>query len=73
VGLRSDGSRIPLELAISPIQIPGRLYFTAYLRDLTERNRAVAALRQSDQRLAATYEHAFAGIAEVDRSGRFLG
>jgi PAS domain S-box-containing protein len=72
VGLRSDGSRIPLELAISPIQIPGRLYFTAYLRDLTERNRSIAALRESDQRLAATYEHAFAGIAEVDPTGRFL-
>lgn len=72
VGLRSDGSRIPLELAISPIQIPGRLYFTAYLRDLTERNRAIAARRENEQRLGATYEHAFAGIAEVDWSGRFL-
>jgi PAS domain S-box-containing protein len=69
---RHDGSRFPVELTINPIHIAGRPHFTAYLRDLTERKRAEAALRENEQRLRATYEHAFVGIGEVDRSGRFL-
>ena len=70
--LRLDGSRFPVELAISPIDIEGQPHFTAYLRDLSERKRTEAALLDSEQRLRATYEHAFVGIAEVDRQGRFL-
>jgi PAS domain S-box-containing protein len=35
------------------------------------RNRE-ATLRENEQRLRATYEHVFAGIGEVDRTGRFL-
>jgi PAS domain S-box-containing protein len=69
---RADGLRFPVELTIIPIELAGRAHFTAYLRDLTERRRAEAALRENEQRLRATYEHAFAGIGEVDRSGRFL-
>ena len=70
--LRADGSRFPVELAISPIGIDEQKYFTAYLRDISERKRTEAALRDSEQRLRATYEHAFVGIAEVDLNGRFL-
>nr|MBA3726766.1 type II toxin-antitoxin system ParD family antitoxin [Armatimonadota bacterium] len=70
--LRGDGSRFPVELAISPIGIEGQPHFTAYLRDISERKRTEAALRDSEQRLRATYEHAFVGIAEVDLTGRFL-
>jgi PAS domain S-box-containing protein len=70
--LRADGSRFPVELAINAGQVAGRARFTAYLRDLTERDRAEASLRENEQRLRATYEHAFVGIGEVDRSGRFL-
>jgi len=40
--------------------------------NITERRRAEQALRESEQRLRATYEHAFVGIAEVDADGRFL-
>jgi len=38
-GLRSDGSRILVELAITPFKINGAPFFTAYLRDITERKR----------------------------------
>ena len=38
-------------------------------KDLRHRE---ATLRENEQRLRATYEHVFAGIGEVDRSGRFL-
>ncbi len=70
--LQADGSRLPVELAISPISGRDKPRFTAYLRDLTLRRQAEAAQRESEQRLRLTYEHAFTSIAEVDASGRFL-
>ncbi len=36
-GMRSDGSEFPVELAIARVPIEGPPFFTAYLRDLTER------------------------------------
>lgn len=48
--LRADGTRIAVELAISPIRLSGQpAFFTAYLRDITARRRAEAALRQSEE------------------------
>jgi PAS domain S-box-containing protein len=70
--LRADGSRFPVELAISPLPIGGEPHFTAYIRDISEQKRWQALLREREQRLQATYEGAFAGIAEVDADGRFL-
>ena len=48
--LRADGSRFPVELAISPIRVEGRQHFTAYLQDITGRRQAQAALRASEER-----------------------
>jgi PAS domain S-box-containing protein len=70
--LRADGSRFPVELAINATNLAGRAHFTAYLRDLSDRKQAEATLRENEQRLRATYEHAFVGIGEVSRSGGFL-
>jgi PAS domain S-box-containing protein len=70
--MRSDGSRFPVELAISPIEIEGQVHFTAYLRDISVQQRAETEILESRQRLESTYEHAFAGIAEVDENGRYL-
>ncbi|UIJ70495.1 PAS domain S-box protein [Aurantimonas sp. HBX-1] len=70
--LRADGSRIPVELTVHPITIGNRTRFTASLRDITYRKEAEAALRESEQRLRSTYEHAFVSMAEVDTAGRFL-
>ncbi len=40
--------------------------------DVTDRVAAERALQEAQQRLAATYENAHAGIGEVDADGRFL-
>ncbi len=70
--LRSDGSRFPVELTVTATSIQGKQLFTAYLRDISERRRSDAALRESEARIVATYENAFAGISEVDANGRFI-
>jgi PAS domain S-box-containing protein len=70
--LKRDGGRTPVELAINPIRLDGEVFFTAYLRDISARLKTEAALREGEERLRATYEHAFVGIAEVDRDGRIL-
>lgn len=70
--LRSDGSRLPVELAITPIYLDGKQFFTAYLRDISARKKAGARMRESEARLRATFENAFAGISEVDTNGRFI-
>ena len=46
--LRADGRQIPVELAITRIDLPGPPTFTAYLRDITDRKRAEQALRASE-------------------------
>jgi len=37
--LRADGTRLDVELAITPYQVNGKPVFTAYVRDITERMR----------------------------------
>lgn len=49
VGLRKDGSRVPLELAVSDVIFDGRRLFTGILRDITERKQAEKDLQQAKQ------------------------
>jgi len=49
--MRSDGSRFPVELAITRIDVPGAPVFTGYLRDITERRWSEAELRASRARI----------------------
>src|SRR5918999_946683 len=51
-GMRADGSEFPIELAITPITLHGFPFFTAYLRDITERKRSEEELRRSEAYLA---------------------
>ncbi|MFT3696734.1 MAG: PAS domain S-box protein [Kofleriaceae bacterium] len=44
MGLRADGSEIPIELTIVAVPLGDRQTFTAFLRDLSERKRAEASV-----------------------------
>ena len=52
-GLREDGTEFPAEVSISAFQLGGERYFTAVLRDVTERKEAEAALRRNEEHLQA--------------------
>jgi PAS domain S-box-containing protein len=47
--LRRDGTEFPAELMILPVQIGGAWAFSAFVRDLSERERAEAQLRQAQK------------------------
>ena len=49
--LRAAGERFPIELSVSRIEAGGRVLFTAWIRDLTERRQAEEALRFSESQL----------------------
>jgi PAS domain S-box-containing protein len=52
-GMRADGTRFPVELTITRIDVPGPPTFTGYLRDISERKAAEAELRASRARIVA--------------------
>lgn len=49
--IRADGSEFPVELAITLIPLDGPPSFTGYLRDITERNRAIERLQANQDLL----------------------
>jgi two-component system sensor kinase FixL len=61
VGRRKDGSEFPIDLSVGEGAVHGQRFFTAILRDITERKELQTKLAQSE-RLAAVGELA-AGVA----------
>ncbi len=45
-GLRSDGARLELEMSVAELQVNGQQYFSAIIRDVTDRVRTERALVQ---------------------------
>ncbi|MBO6798554.1 PAS domain-containing sensor histidine kinase [Maricaulis sp.] len=54
--LHKDGRELMVELAITPVHLTDQTYFTAYLRDITERLAAEAELKNSRQRYRDLFE-----------------
>ena len=50
VGVRRDGSRLPIEVSITDVVVNAHRLFTVIARDMTERHRIEAELREADRR-----------------------
>ena len=55
--LRADGERIPIELTVTRVQMPGTTLFTGFIRDLSERRTAEQQLREAEQRYRTLVEN----------------
>jgi PAS domain S-box-containing protein len=68
-GLRADASLFDAEASISHVELDGRTYFTAILRDVTGARRAARALEVSEARFRGLAAAAPVGIFQTDAEG----
>ena len=72
VGLRKDGSELPIEMSLGEILEGGEQLYTGVIRDITERKRTEDALREMRDRFRSIFDHAPIGVAMVNLEGRYL-
>lgn len=73
LGLRSTGEEFSIEASISQVEVQGKRTYTLILRDISERSRAEAALRESEQRFSKAFKGNPQPMAlTVFDDGRFL-
>lgn len=62
VGRRKDASEFPIELSLSEWSVAGQQHFTGIIRDVSERKRAVDALRAGEEKFRGLVEQMIAGM-----------
>jgi two-component system cell cycle sensor histidine kinase/response regulator CckA len=73
LGLRSTGDEFPIEASISQVRVSGEHLFSVTLRDVTERERAEEALRQSEERFSLAFRsNPLAMTIAIQKDGRYL-
>jgi len=72
LGMRSDGSEFPIEMAVTPLEVQGRHLFIAFVRDIADRRRAEESLRASSRQFRALFEGSLDAMVVADDEGRYV-
>ncbi len=72
VARRADGREFPIEIAITEITITDPPFYTAFMRDITDRKQAEEALRRSEARKSAILESALDAVVTIDSGGKII-
>ena len=72
MALRRNGEEFPLEISTSLINTPRGKFLSTFARNITERERAHEALRESEERYRRLIENTFAGVFGTTRDGHVL-
>lgn len=68
----SDGSMVPLGISAWPTTFQGKAATAVLARDLREKEKTEAELRESQEMLRVMFESVAEGVAVIDLEGRFM-
>jgi diguanylate cyclase (GGDEF)-like protein/PAS domain S-box-containing protein len=69
---RKSGELFPVEVTLNHLEFKGREYYCAFTRDITERRRAEAAVRASEERYHSLFDGVPVGLYRTTPGGRLL-
>ena len=70
--LRKDGTEFPAELSVALMNFKGKSCLLGIVRDVSEREKAEAALEQSEARYRSLFENSFDGVMLTKPDGAIL-
>ncbi len=69
LALHRSGHEFPVELAISPVRIGDTIFFSAFIRDITQRRLAETKLKESEVRYRSVVNALDEGVMVIDADG----
>ncbi len=70
--IRKDGTEFPIELTITPLKLEQGMFFSAFIRDISERKKMIDRLRESETFFRLLSEQLPVGVFEINEEGRCL-